>query len=202
MAPKKATKGKGAVAEPTRDEGWNTSKCSQSNLESLVKQGLLVPRSTVQWRPALGRDHPYENTGEVVAFTSFLERGLGFPCSSFFSGLLCYYRIQLHHLTPNFFVHISIFVHLCEAFLGIKPHFELFRFFFHLKPQPDSYVLDVVGGAGLQLRQGKHREYISYSLSNKVIEWKPKWFYVENQSGCFPPITLGPPIQWPEWNKK
>ena len=88
MAPKKVTKGKGAVAEPTRDEGWNTSKCSQSDLESLVKQSLLVPRSTVQWCPALGRDHPYENTGEVVAFTSFLERGLGFPCSSFFSGLL------------------------------------------------------------------------------------------------------------------
>ena len=35
-----------------------------------------------------------------------------------------------------------------------------------------------------------------------MIEWKPKWFYVENQSGCFPPITPGPPIQWPEWNKK
>ena len=143
MAPKKATKGKGAVAEPTHDEGWNTSKCSQSDLESLVKQGLLVPRSTVQWRPALGRDHPYENTGKVVAFTSFLEWGLGFPCSSFFSGLLCYYRIQLHHLTPNFFVHISIFVHLCEAFLGIEPHFQLYRFFFHLKPQSDSYVLDL-----------------------------------------------------------
>src|SRR6185295_14854000 len=97
---------------------------------------------------------------------------------------------------------MSIFVHLCEAFLGIEPHFELFRFFFHLKPQPDSFVLDVVGGVGLQLRQGKHREYISYSLCSKVIEWKPKWFYVENQSGNFPPITPGPPIQWPEWNKK
>ena len=71
-----------------------------------------------------------------------------------------------------------------------------------MKPQPDSYVLDIVGGAGLQLRQGKHREYISYSLSNKVIEWKPKWFYVENQLGSFPPNTPGPPIQWPEWNKK
>ena len=187
MAPKKAVKGKSAAAELTQEEGWNTSKCSQSDLESLVKQGLLSPRSAVQWRPALGKDHPYENTGEVVAFTSFLERGLGFLCSSFFSGLLRYYRIKLHHLTPNFFVHISIFVHLCEAFLGIEPHFELFRFFFHLKPQSDSFVLDVVGGAGLQLRQGKHREYISYSLSNKVIEWKPKWFYVENQSGCFPP---------------
>ena len=61
MAPKKSTKGKGMAAEPTRDEGWNTSKCSQSDLNSLVSQGLLVPRSVIQWRPALGSDHPYEN---------------------------------------------------------------------------------------------------------------------------------------------
>ena len=148
-----------------------------------MSQGLLVPRSIIQWRPALGLDHPYESTGEVVAFTSYLERGLGFPCSSFFSGLLRYYRIRLHHLNPNSFVYISIFVHLCEAFLDIEPHFELFRYLFHLKLQPDSFVLDVVGGVGLQLRQRKNREYISYSLSNKVIEWKPKSFYVENQLG-------------------
>ena len=73
MAPKKATKGKGVAEKPTRDEGWNTSKCSQSDLEALVSYDLLVPKSVIQWRPALGRDHPYENTGEVVAFTSFLE---------------------------------------------------------------------------------------------------------------------------------
>ena len=65
MAPKKATKGKGAATEPTREEGWNTSKCSQSNLETLVSHGLLVPRSIIQWCSALGKDHPYENTGEV-----------------------------------------------------------------------------------------------------------------------------------------
>ena len=140
MAPKMSSKGKGAAAEPAHEEGRNTSKCSESDLETLVSAGLLVPRSVVQWRPALGKDHPYENTGEIVAFTSFLERGLGFPCSSFFSGLLRYYRIQLHHLTPNSFVHISIFVHLCEAFLGIESHFELFRFLFHLKPQPDKFI--------------------------------------------------------------
>ena len=93
MAPKKATKGKGVAAEPTRDEGWNTSKCSQSDLETLVSHGLLVSIFVIQWRPDLGKDHPYENTGEIVAFTSYLERRLGFPCSSFFSGLLQYYRI-------------------------------------------------------------------------------------------------------------
>ena len=100
MAPKKATKGKGAAAEPTHEEGWNTTKCSESDLETLVLASLLVPRSVIQWRPALGKDHLYENTGEIIAFTSYLEQGLGFPCSSFFSRLLRYYRIQLHHLTP------------------------------------------------------------------------------------------------------
>ena len=93
MAPKKANMGKGAAAGPTREEGWNMSKCSQTDLETLVSDGLLVPKSIIQWHPALGKDHPYENMGEIVAFTSFLERGLGFPCSSFFSGLMCYYRI-------------------------------------------------------------------------------------------------------------
>ena len=152
MAPKKANKGKGAAAEPTHEEGWNTTKCSESDLETLVSAGLLAHKSVIPLRPAFGEDRPYENTGEIVSFLLYLERGLGLPCSAFFSGLLSYYKIQLHHLTPNFFVHISIFVHLCEAFLGIEPHFELFRHLFHLKLQPNSIKLDVVGGAGLQLR--------------------------------------------------
>jgi len=93
MAPKKSSKGKGAAAEPAHEEGWNTSKCSESDLETLVSAGLLVPRSVVQWRPALGKDHPYQNTGEIVAFASYLERELGFLCSFFIFGLLRYYRI-------------------------------------------------------------------------------------------------------------
>ena len=86
MAPKKSSKGKGVAAEPTHEEGWNTSKCSESDLETLVSAGLLVPRSVIQWRPTLGKDHPYENTGEIVAFAPYLERGLGFPCSFSFLG--------------------------------------------------------------------------------------------------------------------
>ena len=93
MAPKKSSKGKGVAVEPTREEGWVSSKCFESDLETLVSAGLLLDKSIIQWRPALGEDHPYENTGEIIAFTSYLERGLGFPCSFFFSGLLRYYRI-------------------------------------------------------------------------------------------------------------
>ena len=44
--------------------------------------------------------------------------------------------------------------------------------------------------------------YIPYKLSNKVIDWKPKWLYIENQWETLPVITPGPPVQRPEWNKK
>ena len=150
--------------EPTCDEGWLPSKCTKSNLQSLIKEGLLHSRSVVQWRPALGHDCPYENRSKILAFAPYFERGLGLPCSNFFFGLLYYYGIQLHHLTPNSFIHVSIFVHLCEAFLGIEPHFELFRHLFHLKPQPNSKELVVVGGPGIQLRQGMDKMYIPYML--------------------------------------
>ena len=86
MAPENSSNGKGAAAELAHEEGWNTSKCSESDLETLVSAGLLVPRSVVQWRPALGKDHPYEHTGEIVAFAPYLERGLGFPCLIFSLG--------------------------------------------------------------------------------------------------------------------
>ena len=148
MAPKKSSKGKSIAAEPSCDEGWESSKCSKSDLESLVKQGFLPSKSIIQWHPALGDARPYENTGEIVGFLPYFERELGLPCSNFFSGLLYYYGIQLHHLTPN----ISVFVHLCEAFLDMEPHFDLFLNLSHLKPQPSSASLDVVGGAGIQLR--------------------------------------------------
>ena len=162
----------------------------------------MPSESVVQWRPTFGDARPYENIGEIVGFVSYFERGLSPPSSNFFSRLLYYYGIQLHHLTPNSFVHMSVFVHLCEAYLGIEPHFDLFRHLFHLKPQPNSASLDVVGGAEIQLRQRMDRVYIPYKLSQKVIDWKPRWFYVENEGNSLPSILAGPPVQRAEWLKK
>jgi hypothetical protein len=39
-------------------------------------------------------------------------------------------------------------VHFCEAFLGIKPHWILFRKFFRVKPQPSASNPRVVGEPG------------------------------------------------------
>ena len=108
----------------------------------------------------------------------------------------------MHHSTPNSILHILIFVHLCEAFLGIEPYFDLFRYFFHLKPHPNDSRVEVVGGFGLQFRQGKKPQYFPYKLSDKVIDWKEMWFYVKNPFSSLPLRTLGPPVKKPSWNSK
>ena len=73
MASKKSSKGKGVDAEPTRKEGWVPSKCSDSDLEIFVSDGVLPAKSVFQWHPALGEVCPYENMGEIVAFAPYFE---------------------------------------------------------------------------------------------------------------------------------
>ena len=46
------------------------------------------------------------------------------------------------------------------------------------------------------------RVYIPYKLSQKVIDWKPRWFYVKNHGNSLPPILAGPPVHRTEWLKK
>ena len=46
------------------------------------------------------------------------------------------------------------------------------------------------------------RVYIPYKLSQNVIDWKPRWFYVESHGNSLPPILAGPPVQRAEWLKK
>ena len=106
--------------------GWKSSKCSDSHLLNLVEKHLLQPRSVIRWRGSAGESFPHEEGNESVVFLPHVLRGLGFPVFDFFRGLLFHWGVQVHHLTPNSILHISIFVHLCKAFLGIEPHFDLF----------------------------------------------------------------------------
>jgi hypothetical protein len=67
-------------------------------------------------------------------------------------------------LNPNGVFHVSVFVHLCETFLGIKPHCILFRKFFRVKPQLSTNDPRVVGGAGIQMREDAADQYLAYKL--------------------------------------
>jgi hypothetical protein len=83
-------------------------------------------------------------------------------------------------LIPTPFFTFPSFLPFCEVFLGIKPHFDLSCYLFHLKPQPTKKVLHEVRGAGLQLRQGTQEKYISYKFPTSLFGWREKLFYIEN----------------------
>jgi hypothetical protein len=75
------------------------------------------------WHAAAGDPYPMEkNSDEIPMFARFVERRLALPTSNFFKGLLNNYGIENLNLNPNGIFHVSVFVHFCEAFLGIKPH--------------------------------------------------------------------------------
>ena len=57
------------------------------------------------------------------------------PSQRFLRGLLHYYGLELQHLNPNGIQHISAFVVLCEGYLGIEPHFELWKYLFVVELQ-------------------------------------------------------------------
>ena len=94
MAPKRyAAKGKvddAAVGE-TEVHGWKSSKCTDSHLLDLVGKHLLQPRNVIHWRGSVGGYFPYEGGNESVVFLLHVLRGLGFPVSDFFRGLLHYW---------------------------------------------------------------------------------------------------------------
>src|SRR4051794_7454813 len=80
--------------------------------------------------------------GFRVIFTELLMRSLSVPIHEFLRGLLIVYGIQLHHLTPNSILHITIFITLCECFLGIHPHWGLWKLFFVLRRNNTRDTID------------------------------------------------------------
>ena len=138
------------------DVEWSKSKCSNSDFLRLVEEGLLQSKEVVSCVNLDLTLCPMKNVEELVLFQHFMERGLALPASEFLHGMLHFYGIQIHHLTPNSIVHISIFVHLCEAFLCVWPHWDLFHYIFHLKLQPDAKSTRRIWGCCFQLKQGKN----------------------------------------------
>jgi hypothetical protein len=70
----------------------------------------------------------------------FYEQGFGVPSHQFLRSLLQFYGSELHHLTPSKILHATAFVTLCEAYIGIEPHFDLWNYFFRAWLQQGSKV--------------------------------------------------------------
>ena len=128
-----------------------------------------------------------EDRMETVIFQSFYEKGFALPAGAFFRELLFFYGIEVTHLNLNSITRIAIFIHLCEAYLGITPHFNLWRVLYHLKGYTSTARGNVVGGAAFSLRQGQSYPALELRDSNKG--WNKEWFVVSNLAPCLPTCT-------------
>jgi hypothetical protein len=131
---------------------FQASTVDESEICMLVTNLFLLDRAVLQWHPTIREDIPTPNTNEIVMFSYFFKCGFSLRACDFFRGLLDHYQIELVHLNPNSIIQIIIFVHLCEAFIGIPPVFPLFKNYFFLKYQPSAANRKVIGGVGLQTR--------------------------------------------------
>jgi hypothetical protein len=86
--------------------------------------------------------------------------------------------VQLHQLTPNSLLHIACFVTLCEPFLGIEPHFLLWRSLFWLRPSVSLSNKPELGGAVISVHA--EAQYLEFSMAASVQGWRTKWFYIKD----------------------
>jgi hypothetical protein len=186
---------------PNPNKEWKKSKAKTEDLLAPVNSGFLREKEMNMWSAAAGDPYLMEkNPDEVPMFARLVESGLALPASNFFKGLLKYYDIEYLNLNPNGIFHVSIFVHFCEAFLGIKPHWVLYWKFFRLKPQPSANDPRVAGEAGIQMREDEADQYLSYKLIDSNQDWKAKWFYVTNHHPELPKPSGQQPKHRPWWN--
>ena len=209
MAPKRKTANSSAAVIPAIDPnsqlpfaGNHMSVISEAELLRLVSIGVLPPRELCSWRICHGTTVLTEDTHESVVYAPFLLRGLGLPISPFFRGLLDFYHINLTHLNPNSILQISIFVHLCEAFLGVLPHFGLWKYLYHCRPGMAGGQHQLVGGASLEMRRGRKTEYLEIPLKDSIKGWRLEWFIVDNYGNSLPSRSgRQPDVRAPSWTE-
>jgi hypothetical protein len=128
------------------------------------------------------------------------------PASDFFHGFLHEYGIQLQHLPPNVVLQLSGFVVVCEAFLGIEPNKDLFRWVFEVKTHKahgfDGGILALVGGMNIQMRYGASHSYPCLSSWISNFGWHGNWFYIHDDvTTPLPWFSVATPVRLESWSQ-
>ena len=117
---------KKAAARMRRDKEWVPSLMVETELNEMVEVGILPDHAIAGWRPADSEPYPMPQTDKLIVFEAYFWRGLGLPVHPFLQDLLEYWGVSLCNLHLNTILHIYVFIHFYEVYLGILPHFNLF----------------------------------------------------------------------------
>jgi len=108
---------------------WRPSSMMERRLLELEREGLLRRRTSLsspEWiAPTADHREPRPPKGYVVSFAKFHCHGLGAPPSRFMRALCHHYGVELQHFSPNAITVAAVFAAVCEGYLGMIPHWEL-----------------------------------------------------------------------------
>ena len=177
---------------------WGKSSATVAVLEQLVADRLL-PRNSDSGAPAWISPRPDETEpkppqGYVVSFVRLHERGFGVPVSRFMRALCEYYGVELHNFSPNSISQAAVFVAVCEGYLSIEAHWDLWIHLFrgelfieNARNQSRRYAR--AGGLTLHVRPTRRNFYITSKMTTNNSGWSRGWFYLRNFSGALPAFT-------------
>jgi hypothetical protein len=167
-------KAKKADADASVVGHWVQTKVGDKELSQAKKMSLLknTPAESLAASPEI---IPQPPPGFRVIFIAFLLRGLSLPPHPFLRGLPFAYGIQLHDLNPNMILHIACFIMLFECFLGIEPHWALWRRIFIIR-RPLQFQ---TGGFSCQVCPDV--PYFTLQTPENNLGWMTKWFYAKDK---------------------
>jgi hypothetical protein len=75
---------------------------------------------------------------------------------------------------------MAAFEVMCEGYLGISAHWNLFRYFFKFACLRDGSWAATINCANLRMKQGRGDDYILVTLTSSNNGWHKGWFYLRN----------------------
>jgi hypothetical protein len=159
---------------------WQKSSVKDSDVQTMEGEGTVAPQAESGWRTDFKAPVPIPNPSEIVMLKFHVERGLSMPPSLFFTNLLKFYGLQLHHISPNSLVFVAGYTALCEGYLGIRPRVDLFQLFFSMRANyEDDGSLRTYGTVCFLPRRSK--EYPFIMPLDSAIGWRGSWFYMADK---------------------
>ncbi|KAK1682593.1 hypothetical protein QYE76_043441 [Lolium multiflorum] len=172
----------------TEDLEWERSKISNQDMNLLKRLGFTKEKDALRFPHE--ESYPKPPMEYRVSFVDHLIRGLSPPIHEFLRGLLFVYGLQLHQLTPNSILHVSIFITLCECFLGVQPNWALWKRIFCLRRNGSHGVAYNIGGVVICVRSDV--DYFDVKFPDSVQGWRKRWLYVHEESSDSMEYNIAP----------
>jgi hypothetical protein len=182
--------------------GWSMSVVMQEHLQNLMSLGYMIAAKLATCRVPEDPTSHVPTGGYVVACTAFYERGFGVPSHRFLRSLLQFYGLELYHMTRSGILHMAAFMTLCEAYMGIEPHFNLWNYFFCTRLQQGSDAKTAMfGPVDIYVRSGPEVDpYFLISMPDPLVGWRRAWFLLRDDADAPLPLFTGShPVPHPNW---